>query len=82
MKSDSQTETFEEAEMAAWIAGLETQARLERRNDKAWLLRDLREHRRQAVGRLHRKTGFMHQVTTEGIARLERLIKMVKEMPE
>lgn len=54
----------------------------QRGHDKAWLIDDLYERRKAAISRLPQKRGFMEQVTFEGIDRLERLIRMVSEIPE
>jgi hypothetical protein len=53
----------------------------QRRDDKAWLLRDLRERRREAAARIPRKSGFIQQIAIEGEDRFERLIALVREIP-
>ena len=52
----------------------------ERRADKAWLLRDLRERRRLTAESIGRKSGFIQQIAIEGEDRFRRLIAMAREI--
>lgn len=53
---------------------------VERRKDKAWLLWDLRERRREVLASIPRKFGIMQEAAWHGADRLERLIALVKEI--
>jgi hypothetical protein len=50
----------------------------QRRRDKAWLLSDLLERRREVRRSIPRKSGFVQQLAIEGEDQLTRMIDMVR----